>query len=234
MKQHCLLLSLFFALLHQVAIADDAAITASLKKLGLTQIDIQPSPLAGTKTVLTESGVFYVSDDGHYFLQGPLYNINGKMPVNDTNKLLAQKLATLTDEMIIYPAAKEQHVITVFTDIACGYCHKLHEQIADYNALGITVRYLAFPRQGLNSSTGKNMQSIWCVADRKKALDAAMNGEEISPAECNIHLASHYQLGMLYGVQGTPAILLENGMMVPGYQTPKKLKEILDSQKQEG
>lgn len=224
-----------FALLAASALsavhADDAAIKQSLGKLGLRQAEIQPSPLPGMKTVLSESGVLYVTEDGKQFIQGPLYNVSGTHPVNVTNQLLQKKVDALSKEMIVYKAPKEQHVITVFTDITCGYCHKLHEQMADYNALGITVRYLAFPREGMQGKVATQMKSLWCAADRNKAFDAAMKGEEISPIDCNIDLSKHYQLGILFGIQGTPAILLENGIMVPGYQGPQEMKQLLDSQK---
>ncbi|RWR01720.1 disulfide bond formation protein DsbC [[Pantoea] beijingensis] len=235
MKKSYMLLSLLVATVTGSAYADDAAIQQSLKKLGIQQAEIQPSPLAGTKTVLTESGVLYVSEDGKHFIQGPLYDVSGAQPVNVTNTLLGKKVDALTNEMIIYKAPKEQHVITVFTDITCGYCRKLHEQLADYNALGITVRYLAFPRQGLNSPTAKEMKSIWCAADRNKAFDAAMKGDSVSPIDnCKVNIEDHYKLGVLYGIQGTPAILLQNGMMIPGYQGPKEMKQMLDSQKSGG
>jgi sulfonate transport system ATP-binding protein len=137
--------------------ADDAAIQQTLAKMGIKSSDIQPAPVAGMKTVLTNSGVLYITDDGKHIIQGPMYDVSGTAPVNVTNKMLLKQLNALEKEMIVYKAPQEKHVITVFTDITCGYCHKLHEQMADYNALGITVRYLAFPRQGLDSdahSTG--------------------------------------------------------------------------------
>jgi thiol:disulfide interchange protein DsbC len=234
MYKRIAVLSLLAASLTNVAHADDAAIQQSLKKLGLQQTEIQPSPLPGIKTVLSESGVLYVTDDGKHFIQGPLYNVSGAQPVNVTNQLLQKKVDALSKEMIVYKAAKQQHVITVFTDITCGYCHKLHEQMADYNALGITVRYLAFPREGLNGQVEKQMKSIWCAADRNKAFDEAMKGNAVSPIACDIKLDEQYKLGILYGIQGTPAMLLENGMMIPGYQGPKELKQVLDSQKSGG
>lgn len=233
MKKH-LLLSLLIASVSGFAQADDAAIQQSLKKLGLEQTEIQPSPLAGFKTVLSESGVLYVTDDGKHFIQGPLYDVSGAQPVNVTNKLLEGKVDALAKEMIVYKAPKEQHVVTVFTDITCGYCRKLHEQMPDYNALGITVRYLAFPREGLNGQVAKEMKSIWCSADPRKAFTAAMKGEKVAAADCKIDIAQHYKLGVLFGIQGTPAMLLENGMMVPGYQGPQDLKKLLDSQKNGG
>lgn len=228
MKKRFVLISLLMAAAASFAHADDAAINASLKRLGLNDTEIQPSPLPGIKTVLSESGVLYVTDDGKHFVQGPLYDLSGAQPVNVTNKMLEKKVEELKDEMIVYKAAKQEHVITVFTDITCGYCHKLHEQMKDYNALGITVRYLAFPREGMNGQVAQNMKSIWCAADRNKAFDAAENGKAPAPAECKIDLSKHYKLGVLFGIQGTPAILLENGMMVPGYQGPQEMKQMLD------
>ncbi|QKJ88526.1 bifunctional protein-disulfide isomerase/oxidoreductase DsbC [Paramixta manurensis] len=233
MKKHFAMFSLLAAFAG-FAHADDAAIQQSLKKLGLQQAEIQPSPLPGMKTVLTESGVLYVSEDGKNFIQGPLYDVSGARPVNVTNQLLQKKVDALSNEMIVYKAPKEQHVITVFTDITCGYCRKLHQQMADYNALGITVRYLAFPREGLNGQVEKEMKSIWCAADRNKAFDAAMKGDDVSPIDCKIDLTAHYKLGILFGIQGTPAILLQNGTMIPGYQGPQEMKQMLDSQKSGG
>ncbi|WP_067708916.1 bifunctional protein-disulfide isomerase/oxidoreductase DsbC [Erwinia sp. ErVv1] len=233
MKKRYLILSLLIAV-SGLSHADDAAIKQSLQKLGLQQTEIQPSPLPGMKTVLTESGVLYITDDGKQFIQGPLYDVSAGQPVNVTNKLLEKKVDALSSEMIVYKAPKEQHVITVFTDITCGYCHKLHAEMADYNALGITVRYLAFPREGMNGQVAKDMKSIWCAGDRRKAFDAAMKGEAVSPIDCKIDLSQHYKLGILYGIQGTPAILLQNGMMIPGYQGPKEMKQLLDSQKAGG
>jgi len=232
-----LLLALLAGAFSSVAQADDGAILQSLKKLGLKQTEIVPSPLPGFKTVLTESGVIYVTEDGKHMIQGPLYDVSGAQPVNVTNQLLDKKVEALASQMIVYKAAKEQHVITVFTDITCGYCRKLHEQMADYNALGITVRYLAFPREGLHGQVENAMKAIWCAADRNKAFDEAMKGnapQMSAPDSCKIDLDQHYKLGILYGIQGTPAILTDSGMMIPGYQGPQELKQVLDQQKRGG
>ncbi|MNC20189.1 Thiol:disulfide interchange protein DsbC precursor [compost metagenome] len=184
------------------------------------------------KTVLTDSGVLYVTEDGKHFIQGPLYDVSGAQPINVTNKLLVGKLSALEKEMIVYKAPQEKHVITVFTDITCGYCHKLHEEMKDYNALGITVRYLAFPRQGLQSQTENDMKGIWCAKDPKKAFDAAMKGETVTGGTCDMNIANHYNLGVLFGIQGTPAIVLSNGTVIPGYQGPKEMKQMLDAHQQ--
>ncbi|WP_224717978.1 bifunctional protein-disulfide isomerase/oxidoreductase DsbC [Pectobacterium versatile] len=229
MKKGLLLLSLLVATATHFAHADDAAIKQTLTRLDMQGAEILPSPMAGMKTVITDSGVLYISEDGKHLLQGPLYDVSGTMPVNTTNKILIGKLDALQEQMIVYKAAQEKHVITVFTDTTCGYCHKLHEQMKDYNALGITVRYLAFPRQGMKSPAAKDMQSIWCVADRNKAFDSAMKDDAISAATCKTDIAAHYQLGIQFGVQGTPAIVLQDGLVVPGYQGPKEMLAMLEA-----
>ncbi|NIG98413.1 MAG: bifunctional protein-disulfide isomerase/oxidoreductase DsbC [Serratia symbiotica] len=238
MKKGLMLLSLLVAAVTSAAHADDAAIKKVLDSLGIQQANVRPSSVKGLKTVLTESGVLYVSEDGKHILHGPLYDISGKVPVNVTNQLLVTQLEALQDQMIVYKAPKEKHLITVFTDSTCGYCHKLHHQMHEYNDLGITVRYLAFPRQGRGSQVEKDMQSIWCSADKAKAFDAAMKGkakafdaamkgDAVSPPTCKTDISKHYALGVQFGMQGTPAIILENGIMIPGYQGPKEMAAML-------
>lgn len=229
MKKTFLLLSLFMAAISGAVHADDQTLKQSLDKLGIENAEIKSAPVAGMKTVLTDNGVLYMTEDGKYLLQGTLYDISAGQPVNVTNQLLMGKLDALQKEMIIYKAPAEQHVITVFTDITCGYCHKLHEQMKDYNALGITVRYLAFPRQGLQSQTANDMKAIWCAKDREKAFDSAMQDKKITPENCDISLADQYNLGVQFGIKGTPAIVLKDGTIIPGYQGPKEMKNMLDA-----
>lgn len=232
MKQGLFLASLLSASLFGTVYAGTEQIQQSLKSMGVNNAEIKSSPVAGLQTVFTDNGVLYVTDDGKYVLQGPMFDVSGKLPVNVTNQLLTHQLQQLEPEMIVYKAPKEKYVITVFTDITCGYCRKMHSQMDEYNKLGITIRYLAFPRQGPNSQAEKEMKSIWCVAPaaRNKAFDAAMKGEDISSVSCNIDLKKHYELGAQLGVQGTPAIMLSNGMMLPGYQGPKEMLALLDAQ----
>ncbi|MBU9845407.1 bifunctional protein-disulfide isomerase/oxidoreductase DsbC [Rahnella ecdela] len=230
MKKGLLLLTFLTACMSSAVHADDAAIKATLGKLGMNNAEVQSTAVKGLSAVSTDSGTIYITEDGKHVLQGPMYDVSGTHPVNVTNKALVKKLDALQSEMIIYKAKNEKHVITVFTDITCGYCHKLHQQMQDYNDLGITVRYLAFPRQGLNSQTEKDMQSIWCTGNRKTNFDAAMRGDAITPATCATSIAKHFELGVQFGVTGTPAVVLEDGTLIPGYQPPKEMAAMLDQQ----
>ncbi|SFT83074.1 Thiol:disulfide interchange protein DsbC [Kosakonia arachidis] len=232
MKNNLIMFTLLTAAFSGVAHADDAAIKQSLTKLGVQSSEILPAPVAGMKAVLTNSGVLYVTEDGKHIIQGPMYDVSGAQPVNVTTQMLLPHLNALEKEMIVYKAPKEKYVITVFTDITCGYCQKLHSEMADYNALGITVRYLAFPRQGVPSEVENQMKAVWCAKDRNKAFDDAMDGKGIKPASCDIDIANHYALGVQFGVNGTPAIVLSDGYLVPGYQAPAEMKAFLDKHQQ--
>ena len=226
MKKGLLMFTLLAASLSGAAHADSAAIKQSLAKLGVQSTDIQPSPVSGMSTVLTDSGVLYVTDDGKHIIQGPMYDVSGAQPVNVTNQLLLGKLNALSNEMIVYKAPKEQHVITVFTDITCGYCHKLHEQMSDYNALGITVRYLAFPRQGPGSHGYNTLVNVWCAKNPQEAMNQAKARQEIPAASCAHPIDKQFLLGQSIGVNGTPAIVLANGQMIPGYQPAPQLAKL--------
>ncbi|WP_127956475.1 bifunctional protein-disulfide isomerase/oxidoreductase DsbC [Serratia microhaemolytica] len=229
MKKFFMLCSLLVASVANAAPASHQQIEKALKNLGIEQAEIQPAPIAGLKTVIAPSMVLYVSEDGKYVLQGPLYDISQEQPLNVTNQLLVTRLESLKHQMIIFKAPQEKHIVTVFTDITCGYCHKLHNQMAEYNALGITIRYLAFPRQGMEADSARDMKSIWCNSNRNKVFNSAMKGNRVPMVSCDIDISQHYQLGVQFGVKGTPAIILANGVVIPGYQEPAQLSELLES-----
>jgi thiol:disulfide interchange protein DsbC len=129
--------------------------------------------------------------------------------------------------VIEFKADKEKYVVNVFTDISCGYCRKLHNEIAEYNKKGITVRYLAFPRGGLVSQSYKDMVSVWCSADKQEAMTTAKGGGQVADTSCENKVAQQYKFGQAIGVSGTPNIILPDGTMIPGYQPPKELLDAL-------
>ncbi|WP_109077159.1 bifunctional protein-disulfide isomerase/oxidoreductase DsbC [Aggregatibacter kilianii] len=203
--------------------ANDAALKSKLEKLGAKDIDIQTSPIKGLKTVVSDQGVFYASEDGEYLLQGKIYKLTDKGISNVTNKVLVDKLNSLKSEMIVYPAKNEKHVVTVFLDITCHYCHLLHQQIKEYNDLGITVRYLAFPRAGLNSQTAGQMEAIFTAKDPAFALNEAEKGNLPKELKTPNVVKKHYLLGVQFGVTGTPTIITSDGESIGGYMKPADL-----------
>ncbi|RZA07365.1 MAG: protein-disulfide isomerase, partial [Proteobacteria bacterium] len=122
-------------------------------------------------------------------------------------------------DTVVYPAVGEtKSHITVFTDTTCPYCHKLHAEVPELNRMGVEVRYVAFPRQGLKSAGDEQLQAVWCSKDRKAAMDKMVSGDTIKAPSCANPVARQFELGQSIGVTGTPAIVLENGQVIPGYQ----------------
>ncbi|WP_338516402.1 bifunctional protein-disulfide isomerase/oxidoreductase DsbC [Alteromonas gracilis] len=212
--------------------ADEAAIREKLTTmLGLEVDSFADSPVKGLVQVSTNRGLFYVSENGEYLLQARVFNIDENMR-NETEVALSSLRLDGVKEMassaITFKAKEEKHVITVFTDITCGYCRKLHNEIGELNDSGITVRYLAFPRSGLNSENYEDMVSVWCAANPQQALTDAKAGDNVASASCKNKVAEQYMLGQKLGVNGTPNIILPDGSLVPGYQPAELLVQALE------
>ncbi|MBD1580854.1 bifunctional protein-disulfide isomerase/oxidoreductase DsbC [Pseudoalteromonas sp. S16_S37] len=206
-------------------------IKESFAKLGVTVKSVESSPVAGLKTVLTDKGVLYASPDGKYLMQGNLIDLENRVNVTDQALSGVRKdgVAQYTDSMIVYKAENEKHQITVFTDITCGYCRKLHRELEDYLSAGITVKYLAYPRGGLQGSGYEDLMNVWCAKDAAQALTDAKAGQKVAKVEnCSAPVAEHYQLGQSFGLSGTPAIILEDGTLIPGYQPADSLAKMLE------
>ncbi|OOF82299.1 bifunctional protein-disulfide isomerase/oxidoreductase DsbC [Rodentibacter ratti] len=205
------------------AMADDLAIKSKLQALGAKNVEIKNSPISGIKTAVTGEGIIYVTEDGKYAFQGKLYELTNKGPVDVAGKLLMDKLNSYKNEMIVYPAKNEKYVVTVFMDITCHYCHLLHQQLKEYNDLGITVRYLAFPRNGMRSETAKQMEAIWTAKDPVFALNEAENGRPPKEVKTPNIVKKHYELGIQFGVTGTPSVITSSGEIIGGYLKPADL-----------
>ena len=213
------------------AMASDAEIKSKLQALGAKNIEVKDSPVKGLKTAVTDQGILYVSENGQYVLQGKMYELTNKGPVDVAGKLLVDKVNALKNEMIIYPAKNEKYVVTVFMDITCHYCHILHQQVKEYNDLGITVRYLAFPRAGMNE-TARQMEAIWTAKDPVFALNEAEKGNLPKELKTPNIVKKHYDLGVQLGVKGTPSIVTSTGEMLGGYLKPQDLLAVLQESAQ--
>ena len=213
------------------AMASDAEIKSKLQALGAKNIEVKDSPVKGLKTAVTDQGILYVSENGQYVLQGKMYELTNKGPVDVAGKLLADKVNALKNEMIFYPAKNEKYVVTVFMDITCHYCHILHQQVKEYNDLGITVRYLAFPRAGMNE-TARQMEAIWTAKDPVFALNEAEKGNLPKELKTPNIVKKQYDLGVQLGVKGTPSIVTSTGEMLGGYLKPQDLLAVLQESAQ--
>ena len=215
------------------ATGPDAAIrNAVAKAVPDTRIDsIKGSPIAGFKEVAIGGQVVYVSTDGKYLLQGSLIELGSKENLTDASEAVIRRSvldAVPRERRIVFAPANPKYRITVFTDIDCGYCRKLHAQIGEYMKEGIAVEYLFFPRAGLNSESYTKAVNVWCSADRRKALTDAKLDKPIEKRTCTNPVTMDYALGQRIGIDGTPAIFAADGTQLGGYLSPQDMLARLD------
>lgn len=189
------------------------------------------APIPGFREVLVAGQTIYMSDDGRYMLQGNLYDNTTKTDLSQVSlgKLRRELLKTVPlSDRIVFAPPNPKYTLSVFTDIECGYCRKLHSDIAEYNRQGIAIQYLAFPRMGLGSPDHKKMIAVWCATDRKQALTDAKNGKPIAMKDCTNPVTMHYDLGQRMGLTGTPMLINSDGKQLPGYMPPAEMRAALD------
>jgi thiol:disulfide interchange protein DsbC len=209
---------------------------AIVRKFGDIKLeDVRMSPVNGVYEVTRGAEITYVTADGRYAFAGDLIDVDGDANVSENRRrtIRARMIEAVPEtEMLVFSPKDPKYVVTVFTDIDCGYCRRLHSQIAEYNKLGIGVRYLFFPRSGPNTESWHKAESVWCSANRNEALTRAKNGEDLKSARCPTDIIKRdFELGLKLDVDGTPAIFLASGEVLPGYAPPNKLARYLKSGK---
>ncbi|HMA12393.1 MAG TPA: DsbC family protein [Steroidobacteraceae bacterium] len=210
--------------------SQDPRVQLAAKIPGSKPEDFRATPVPGIFELTHGADISYVSADAKYVFAGDLYRVadKGDFPNLSEVRRRELRLARLGEvpesQMLVFGPEKATHTITVFTDVDCPWCRRLHSQIADYNKLGIRVRYMFFPRTGPDTESWAKADAIWCATDRKAAFTRAKAGEELAAKACpGSPVAREYQLGRDIGVTGTPGVVLENGELIPGYLAPAQL-----------
>ena len=196
---------------------------------------VAPAKIPGMYEVVLGSGeVIYSDAKGEYFLLGQLYQLTDEkgfvnLSEEKSNELRKELLAAVPDaEMVIFKAkGKEKATVSVFTDVDCQYCRKLHAEVPALQELGITVKYLAFPRQGPSSLAFSKMEKIWCSDDRLEAMTISKKGGDVDAPSCDNPVRKQFDLGQKVGVTGTPAIVTQDGRLIPGYMPADRLAATL-------
>jgi thiol:disulfide interchange protein DsbC len=198
--------------------------------------DVFPSPVPGLYEISMGGATGYITADGKYLVMGDLYEVASRNNLTEARRatLRVKEIAAIkdADTIVFGPPGPVKHTITIFTDVDCGYCRKLHSEMAEYNKLGIRVRYAAYPRSGPGTESWTKMESVWCAKDRRDAMTRAKQGETPAVAKCGGDLiGSQFKLGERLGVNGTPAILTSDGDYIGGYLPPAKLAVHLEELK---
>ncbi len=223
-----------------VALADQnkdiEAIQARLEKVAPQDKpdSIKSSAVEGIYEVIYGSEIFYLTGDGRHVFQGTLIDLETNINLTENAKSSTRKtvLNELNEEsMIVFSPEKPRHTLTIFTDIDCGYCRKLHAEMDQINSYGIKVRYMMFPRSGVNTPSYQKAVNVWCAKDQLTAMTKAKAGESVPRTACDNPVEMQMLKGQELGVTGTPALFLEDGTLVPGYRPAKDLAAMLDSSK---
>ncbi len=209
----------------------DARAAIAAKFPGVKAEQIKPSPVAGVYEVGMGADTAYVSADGRYLFSGDLYEVDSRTNLTEASRNTARSktLARLDErDMIVFGPANAKYTITVFTDVECGYCRKLHSEIDQLNKLGVRVRYMAYPRAGPGTADWSKMEAVWCPKDRNTALTKAKQGQVIQSHCGATPVAKQYELGEEFGVRGTPAIFTASGDYIGGYLAPAEMVQQLE------
>jgi thiol:disulfide interchange protein DsbC len=210
------------------AASDPRAALLKLLPAGAKLEDLKPSPIPGIYEFAQDADVSYLTSDGKYFLDGNLYDMQSRENLTEQLRMHArmQMIAAVPEsEMLIFSPPNPKYTITVFTDVDCQYCRKLHSEMAELNRLGVRVRYMFFPRTGPDTESWHKAEVVWCSPNRNDALTRAKAGAVLDMnKKCSpTPVAREYALGESIGVRGTPAIVTENGDFIAGYMPPKEL-----------
>ncbi len=230
-------LALLLLLSGSVAVATDEF--ADVKKVMADLVkDRQPdsialSPVAGLYEVVYGAQVLYVSKDGNYLLEGNLLDIKQRRNLTEAKRAEARmRMINQISEttMVIFSPRQIKHTLTVFTDVDCPYCRKMHQDMAELNRRGVKVRYLFYPRTGVDTPSYAKAVAIWCAKDRNTALTQAGHGEQLPLKTCDNPVKQHIAAAQAIEIRGTPLLVLENGDTVQGYNSVKELMDLLEPQ----
>jgi thiol:disulfide interchange protein DsbC len=214
----------------QAAPADARAEVAKRIK-GAHPDDLRATPIQGIYEYTQGTQIAYVTADGKYVISGDLYDLTSSDDLTEARRreLRLRELASVPeDQMLIFGSKDAKYTVTVFTDVDCAYCRKLHSQIAEYNKLGVRVRYMLYPRTGPNTLSWTKAEQVWCSPDRNDALTRAKLGQELKTKACPDNpVARTYAVGKDFQLQGTPSIVFANGEMQDGYEPPDVLLQHL-------
>jgi thiol:disulfide interchange protein DsbC len=213
--------------------ADEKSIRTALG--GVEPESVEPTPVPGLYEVVVGANVLYMSADGNYMLQGDLIDVRQRVSLTEASREKARRgvmSAVGEDQTILFAPEKDKikHTVTVFTDVDCGYCRKLHREMDQYLEAGIAIRYMMYPRAGAGSESYRKAVAVWCAEDQQQAMTDSKAGKDIDMKSCDNPIQQHMELAQQLGLRGTPYLVMENGEVAPGYVPAKALAKMLNEQ----
>jgi thiol:disulfide interchange protein DsbC len=216
----------------------DPRVEIASKIPGVKPDELRATPIPNIYEMTRGTEIAYVTSDGKYAISGDMFDIAKNDDLTEAHRrdLRAKQIDSIPEsDMVVFgPKTAPKYTVTVFTDVDCAYCRQLHSQIAEYNRLGIRVRYIFYPRSGPDTESWTKAEEVWCSPDRNDALTRAKLGQALKTKACsNNPVARTYAMGQSFGLQGTPAIVAADGEMIAGYMSPAELlQELKKTQRQ--
>jgi len=227
--------------LGQAAIAQEAVIRKNIAERlpDFPKIDeVSKTAIPGIYELRVGTEVLYSDERGEHILQGELIETKTRNNLTQAriDKLTAIDFAALPlKDAIVWKQGSGARKLVVFADPNCGYCKKFEKEMQSVK--DVTVYTFLYPILGGDSPD--KSRNIWCAKDNSVAWrDWMING---TPAprnmggKCDVSaLDRNVALGKKYRVNGTPALVFEDGKRVPGAMAPDQVEKQLVASRGKG
>ena len=209
----------------------EAAIRKGLtERVPTIKIDeVRATPLAGLYEVRMGSDIVYTDAEGAYIVRGDLLDLKSKRNLTEerVNKLNMIEFASLPlKDAVVWKTGTGARKIAVFADPNCGYCKRFEQELNGVKDL--TVYTFIIPILGGDSP--EKSKAIWCAKDSAAAWRSWMIDSVAPPkaaANCSAPMDRNLELSRKHRVNGTPAIVFEDGTRVPGMLNAQQLEKQL-------
>lgn len=195
-----------------------------LSAMPLDKLNFSRAEDGTTYRIVAGTFLFHISPDGQAARYDYLLAQEPYASLSEAEQAVFRRAALdAVDEadMIVFappPEVPVRYTLDVFSDVSCPFSAALHRDIDFFTAAGIKIRYLGFPRDGLDSLGYKKMVPVWCNPDRSHTFSEAIAGKRIKLNYCQDHpVEAQYWLGESFGFPGTPTMIQEDGIMLVGY-----------------
>lgn len=215
------------------AVGQEAAIRKNLAERlpNFPKIDeVSKTPIPGLWEVRIGTDVLYTDEQGNHIIEGQIIDTRSRTNLTEerVGKLTAIDFAALPlKDAIVWKQGTGARKLAVFADPNCGYCKRFERELN--NVKDVTVYTFLYPILGGDSPD--KSRNIWCAKEPVKAWRAWMLEGTVPPRaadNCDISaLERNAALGRKHRVNGTPALVFENGRRVPGAMSADQVDKLL-------
>ena len=213
--------------------ADEASIRKNLAERlpNFPAIDeVTKTAIPGIYELRVGNDILYTDENGHHVLQGHLIDTRTRANLTEARiaKLTQIDFATLPlQDAILIKQGTGARKIAVFGDPNCGYCKRLERDLVGLKDVSIYTFLLPI----LGPDSNAKARDIWCARDRAKTWRAWMvdgNAPSKAGGPCDAGaLERNLALGERHRVNGTPAIVFEDGTRSPGAMPAEQIESRL-------